>query len=39
MSFKCNAKQIEEQLKTLIKMFGEDAKIADIQSKIYILWR
>lgn len=34
MSLKGNAKQIQEQLKTLIKMFGADAKIIDIQNSI-----
>lgn len=34
MSFKGNAKQIQEQLQALIKMFGSNAKVIDIQNSI-----
>ena len=34
MSFKGSAKEVQDQLKTLIKLFGQDAKIIDIQKSI-----
>ena len=34
MSFKGNAKQIQEQLQILIKMFGSNARVIDIQNSI-----
>jgi len=39
MSLKGNAKQIQEQLKVLIKMFGPNAKIIDIQNSIFEIRR
>lgn len=34
MSFKGNAKQIQEQLQILIKMFGANSRVIDIQNSI-----
>ena len=39
MSFKGNAKHIQEQLQTLIKMFGPDARVVDIQNSIFEIRR
>ena len=39
MSFKGSAKEVQDQLETLLKLFGQDVKIIDIQKSIIELRR
>ena len=39
MSFKGSAKEVQDKLETLLKLFGQDVKIIDIQKSIIELRR